>query len=139
MPDFVLPGVDDPPETEIGVILLGLDAERLLAGLATAARGSWADDPGQVALSVDGARHGTARTVGFDELVREGTYLWWSYLGHGPRPAPVTSASVRDAWTRAVQAVDAAGTGDAGPATRAYRAACWLRRDDIDRYWKERR
>src|SRR5262249_11046326 len=39
---FSFPAVDDAPTTEVGVILMGLDAERLLAGLGTAALG---DDP----------------------------------------------------------------------------------------------
>ena len=33
---FALPAVDDPAETEVGVIILGLSAERLLAGLGVA-------------------------------------------------------------------------------------------------------
>jgi hypothetical protein len=49
MSEFLMPGVDDDPSTEAGVILLGLDAERLLAGLAAAAR---ADDPGLVRREV---------------------------------------------------------------------------------------
>ncbi|GAA4294285.1 hypothetical protein GCM10023148_56530 [Actinokineospora soli] len=51
---FDMPGVDDPVDTEVGVILLGLDADRLLAGLGLA---SLAEDPGRVAVTVDRVRH----------------------------------------------------------------------------------
>lgn len=128
---FTLPGVDDPASTEAGVILLGLDAERLLAGLALA---DGADDPGLVALGVDQARHGTRPGVAFDDLVVAGLHRWRGFLAGGPVAAlTVTSGSVREAWRHALTAVTAMSTDDAGPATRAYRAACWLRRDDVDR------
>lgn len=128
---FLLPGVDDAPSTEAGVILLGLDAERLLAGLAAAAR---ADDPGLIALSVDHARHGVSAAVDFDSLVDEGLQRWQAFVGDGlAEPLEVTSGSVREAWASALRAVAVHAGDDAGPATRAYRAACWLRRDDVDR------
>lgn len=128
---FTLPGVDDPPLVETGVLLMGLDVQRLLAGLAAS---PGADDPGQVALSVDLSRHGAQPGVRFDDLVDEGLRRWQASLGDGstapPRPA---SGSVRAAWRQAVREVSALAT-DAEPATVAYSAACWLRRDDIARY-----
>lgn len=131
MPEFLLPGVDDAPSTEVGVILMGLDVERLLVGLATAAR---ADEPGLVALSVDLTRHGGTAAITFDDLVDDGLRRWQAFLSCcEPAPLEVTSGSVREAWLQAMRAVADVAPDDVGPATRAYRAACWLRRDDVDR------
>lgn len=126
---FTLPGTDDPALTEAGVILMGLDAERLLAGLAAAAL---ADDPGRIALTVDYARHGAAHAVAFDDLVDEGAQLWLEVCPQLPPPSGPQSGSLRGAWDDALRAV-AAATAEAGPSRKAYVAACWLRRDDITR------
>ncbi|MER6800196.1 DUF6187 family protein, partial [Amycolatopsis mediterranei] len=50
---FVLPDVEAPAAVEAGVILLGLDADRLLAGLGLA---RLADDAALVTQVVDQAR-----------------------------------------------------------------------------------
>jgi hypothetical protein len=132
---FTLPAVDDSAATETGIILLGLDADRLLAGLGLAALG---DDPAQVALVVDYARHGAAVRIPYDDLIAAGARRW-----HTARPALAAagtglpaSGSLRRVWTRTLDVLTglaAADLGAAGPATRAYLTACWLRREDIDR------
>jgi hypothetical protein len=132
---FSLPAVDDSAGTETGVILLGLDADRLLAGLGLAALG---DDAAQVALAVDFARHGAAVQIPYGDLLAAGARRWRT-----ARPALATagavlpaSGSLRRVWTRALDVLtgpSAADLGAAGPATRAYLTACWLRREDIDR------
>jgi hypothetical protein len=127
---FVLPAVDQPASTETGVILAGLDTDRLLAGLGVASLG---DDPTLVTLLVDQLRHGGGELT-IDVALRIGAHRW-----HTVRPALATaghgtsvSGSVRQAWTAAVRVVEAADTGTLGPAGHAYLAACWLRRDGID-------
>lgn len=137
-PRFSLPGVDDPPLTEVGVVLIGLDAARLLAGLAAAGSG---DDPALVTLAVDEARHGVAGRPAFDELIGAGVALWSEAATRLARAsAPATpSASPRRQWASAMDALVGVGMFGLGPAVRAYLAACWLRRDDVDAYalaWK---
>jgi Family of unknown function (DUF6187) len=127
---FVLPAVDQPASTETGVILAGLDTDRLLAGLGVASLG---DDPTLVTLVVDQLRHGGGELT-IDVALRIGARRW-----HTVRPALATaghgtsvSGSVRQAWAAAMRVVDAAETGTLGQAGRAYLAACWLRHDGID-------
>ena len=126
---FSLPGVDDPPLTEAGVILMGLDADRLLAGLGLAAL---ADTPAQVALAVDQARH-EALHMTMDALIEAGIRAWSS-----ARPAIAaanqgvsTSGSLRQSWAQTLRTVE---TARFGPASRAYLTACWLRRTEIDEH-----
>lgn len=129
---FTFPGVDDPASTETGVILMGLDADRLLAGLGLA---TLADDPTRVTMVVDQARHAAAPGLTMDALVSLGTARW-----RLARPAVdevagaiKASAALRQLWAVALQAVGTAGVGEVGPASRAYLAACWLRRIEVDR------
>jgi hypothetical protein len=129
---FSLPAIDESPLTEAGVVLMGLDARRLLAGLGMAIS---ADDPALVALAVDEAQHGVAGHSPFDALVEAGAQRW-----HGARDAVAAasreaapSASLRQGWARTLRAVTACDVGGTGTATRAYLAACWLRREDVDR------
>ncbi|HYN97128.1 MAG TPA: DUF6187 family protein [Pilimelia sp.] len=130
---FSLPAVDDPAGTETGVILLGLDADRLLAGLGMA---TLADDPALVALAVDHARHDADARLSFAALIEAGARRWRSArpaLASAALGTP-TPASLRQAWTRTLRTLAGADPeGEAGPATRAYLAACWLRREDVDR------
>lgn len=125
---FALPDLDASGSAEAGVILLGLDADRLLAGLGLA---RLADDPALVTQVVDQARHGGA---GFDlaGLVTAGLRAWDALR---PRlaapPGATTPGSLRTEWARAEVRV-AAAVPDAGPATIAYLTACSLRRDDVD-------
>jgi hypothetical protein len=134
---FTLPAVDHPASTEVGVILAGLDTGRLLAGLGLA---SLADDATTVTLMVDQLRHGGDGRIDFDVAVRVGARRWQAV-----RPALVAtgystsvSGSIRQAWERAQRVVLAADIGALGPATQAYLAACWLRRDGIDQLATEK-
>lgn len=135
MPDetttsFAMPAVDQPAATEIGVILAGLDVERLLAGLGMA---SLADDPTQVTLLVDQVRHGGGELT-TETLHRIGARRWQavreSLAAAGSGGA--LSGSVRQEWERATRIVRAADLGPLGPAAAAYLAACWLRHTAID-------
>ncbi len=127
---FSMPAVDDPPLTETGVILMGLDADRLLAGLGLAAL---ADDPAHVAMAIDHARH-HALHMTMDTLADAGARVWSSAraaVAEAGEGASV-SASLRQAWAQTFQLVAGARTGQYGPAGNAYLTACWLRRAEID-------
>jgi hypothetical protein len=130
---FTLPGVDDPAETETGVVLMGLEADRLLAGLGLAAL---ADNPTMVTMVVDQARHGALRGITPEALVELGEHRWRAVRGALDEAAGTiaASAALRQLWVQATHAVDVADTGDLGPASRAYLAACWLRRVEVDRH-----
>jgi hypothetical protein len=130
---FALPAIDDPAEVEVGVILMGLDAERLLAGLGVAALG---DDPTMAAMLVDLARHGVAPDLSLPALVETGARRWRRARPElaAADPDGTTSAALRRAWARAGEIVAAAELGDLGPASRTYLAACWLRRREVDQY-----
>lgn len=133
---FDMPSVDAPASTEVGVILLGLDTERLLAGLGMA---TLADDPAVVALSVDHVRHGAALRMTTDALVEAGCRRW---AAAAPAIAEATAGlqtptTPRQAWPRAERAVDTVDPLTTGPACRAYLTACWLRRGEIDRWVEE--
>jgi len=126
---FTLPEIDAPGATEAGVVLLGLDIDRLLAGLGFALL---ADDPALVTQAVDQARHG-GFTAGLGELVAAGLVRWRvlrTQVDAVPG-SPVTGA-LRRQWSSAEARVAAAVPG-LGPAARAYLTACWIRRDDADR------
>ena len=130
---FSLPAIDDPASTEVGVMLMGLDTERLLAGLGVAAL---ADDPAMVTLLVDQVRHGATIGMSMRTVVAAGARRWRSV-----RPAleaagrtGAMSGAVRRMWQLALAAVNDAEVGDLGPASRAYLAACWLRGSEVDRH-----
>lgn len=135
---FSLPGIDDPASTEAGVILMGLDADRLLAGLGLA---SLADDPTMVTLVVDQARHGALTGIPFDVLVDAGVARWRAArptldeLG----PTEALAGAVRRVWERTLTAFGSAELGELGPACRAYLVACWVRRVEVDRWVEEHR
>ncbi|WP_086847167.1 DUF6187 family protein [Amycolatopsis kentuckyensis] len=125
---FVLPDVDAPASVEAGVVLLGLDADRLLAGLGLA---RLADDAALVTQVVDQARHG-AGGFGFAALVASGAECWRelrAFAGHGSSTA--SPGALRREW-EAAQAAAAAAVPGAGAATIAYLTACSLRRADVD-------
>jgi hypothetical protein len=136
---FAMPALDQPPLTEIGVILAGLDTERLLAGLGAAGDvgDDYYGDPTQVVLLVDRLRHGGGDSLA--AALAAGVRRWQSMrpalaaVDHGPS----VSASIRQAWQRSLRTVLAADLGAAGPACRAYLAACWLRGTEVDRVARE--
>jgi hypothetical protein len=138
---FAMPAVDHPALTEVGVILSGLDIDRLLAGLGLADKHISDDpetdgDPAMVALVIDRLRHDDSAAMA--EAVAAGACRWLS-----TRPAlaavdrgPSVSASIRQAWQRALRTVLAADHGagpEISPALQAYLAACWLRHTEVDR------
>jgi hypothetical protein len=128
-----LPTVDDTFSTEVGVILMGLDAERLLAGLYLA---SLAVDPTIVTLLVDRVRHGAAGPVTLDALAAAGVSKWRAAaaaLDASGRPEP-GPAPLRQAWSQAFRKLGALGIGQNRSATTVYLTACWLRREDIGKY-----
>jgi hypothetical protein len=134
--EFALPNVDDPASVEVGVILLGLDADRLLAGLGLTAL---ADDPAMVTLVVDQARHNAARNLGADALLDLGISRWRVVRDRIAEVGPTASVALRQQWAQAMHAVERAKLGELGPASRAYLSACWLRRFDVDKHLESNR
>jgi hypothetical protein len=161
-PYLSLPAVDDPASVEVGVILMGLDAERLLTGLGMATLAddpasveagvilmgldagttAFTEDPTLITLMVDRLRHEVPPGLPIDAVIATGTRRWHSarialraveHAGTSP------SAAVRQAWANAARTVAAADLGEPGPACRAYLTACWLRRSEVDRCMEERR
>jgi hypothetical protein len=132
---FSLPAIDDPASVEVGVILMGLDAERLLAGLGVATLG---DNPAVVTMVVDQVRHGVPADLTLPGVLATGAGRWRSARAAlaAADPGGAPSAAVRRAWTQAADLVDAAGI-EAGPASHAYLAACWLRRSEVDGYLED--
>lgn len=128
---FDLPAVDDDPSVETGVVLLGFDTGRLVAGLGLA---SLTDDAALVALTVDHLRHGVP-AFSLDGAIDAGLRRWVAarpaLASADPGPAP-PAASLRQVWSATVRVLGPADVGPAGPATRAYLAACWIRRHDVD-------
>jgi Family of unknown function (DUF6187) len=129
-PRLALPHVDDPALTEAGVILMSLEADRLLAGLGAAGA---AEDPAAVALAVDRARHGA--DPGLPALVSVGVQRWVAARAALDATGwlPPRSGSLRHSWTQTLALLDdVAGLPESGPAARAYLATCWLRRVAVD-------
>jgi hypothetical protein len=124
---FTLPEVDAPAGVEVGVILLGLDADRLLGGLGLA---RLADDPASVTQAVDNARHGAG---GFDlaGLVAVGSVHWTALRKLVGDSGEGNPGSLRQEWARVEERVAAAVPG-CGAASLAYLTACVLRRADVD-------
>ena len=126
---FVLPGVDEPGTTEAGIILLGLDVDRLLAGVGFA---RLADDPALVTQAVDQARHG-AFAVDLAGLVEIGRGRWLAVRSSLPESRVGEQGALRREWERALDRVTDA-IPDAGPASVGYLTACLLRRTEVDRF-----
>jgi hypothetical protein len=125
---FALPSVDDDPDTELGVMLQGLGAERLLAGLGVAEDN---DDPTTVTLIVDQLRHGARPGTTWADAVAAGLARWRVVepsLAAAPG-AVVRSAALRRVWASAAAVVATVPTVNA--AERVYLTACWLRRTEI--------
>jgi Family of unknown function (DUF6187) len=138
MPDeydtvFSLPSVDEDPDTELGVLLMGFAPERLLAGLGVAAAGD--DDPAAATLLVDQLRHGARLDLTMAAAFTAGATRWRGarpYLEAADPDPGLRSAALRRLWAAALTAVGNAGL-TLGHAERVYLAACWLRRAEIDR------
>jgi Family of unknown function (DUF6187) len=130
---FLLPACDDPSSTEIGVIVMGLPVEQLVAGLGMAAL---ADAPAGISLLMDQVRHSGSVSFTHDHLVAAGLDKWRAVqpaLGAtGPRNH--RTGSLRTAWTQAYGALSQCEIGAMGPAVALYLTACWLRATEIDRY-----
>jgi hypothetical protein len=142
MPDeydtvFSLPSVDEDPDTELGVLLMGFGPERLLAGLGVAASGSDGpdDDPAATTLLVDQLRHGARLDLTMAAAFTAGATRWRAarpYLEAADPDPGIRSAALRRLWASALAAVGNAAL-TLGHAERVYLAACWLRRAEIDR------
>jgi hypothetical protein len=142
---FSLPSVDDDPDTEIGVLLMGFGPERLLAGLGVACRGE-ATDPATVTLLVDQLRHAVVPGDTFDTAVAEGARRWrdaragLDAANHRPG---TRSAALRRLWESAAAVI--AASVDEMPrlrtqcaAERVYLTACWSRPEEITQIVEER-
>jgi hypothetical protein len=134
---FDFPGLDDPPSTEVGVILMGLGADRLLAGLGVAELAGADGDPTATTLLTDQVRHGGHAGISAQAAIAAGARRWVAArerLAPAGGPFPV---ALRTAWAASLAAVGAAGLGDLGPASRSYLAACRLRHSEVDRYLED--
>lgn len=130
---FALPACDDPPTTEIGVIVMGLPAEQLLAGLGLAAM---VDDPAAVVLLMDRVRHAGAIEFTREQCVAAGLDRWRSArpeLTAAGKP-PQSAASLRHVWADAHDLAGRCFIGALSPASIVYLAACWLRAPEVDAY-----
>jgi hypothetical protein len=128
---FSLPNVDEDPDTELGVLLMGLRPERLLAGLGVAAD---AGDPATATLLVDQLRHDARPDRTFADALAAGGERWHAALPRLTAAAPedgTRTAALRKLWATAVDTVTAADAAH-GHAERVYLAACWLRKAEID-------
>lgn len=139
--NFSLPAVDDDPDTEVGILLMGFGPERLLAGLGVACRDRGAD-PAGVTLLVDQARHGLSDLA---DAVAAGARRWRE-ARDGFRAADLwpdlRSASLRQVWASA--AATLASGAESAPqlrtqsaAERVYLVACWLRSEEITKIAEE--
>ena len=127
---FSLPSVDDDPDTEIGVLLMGFGPERLLAGLGVACREPDAD-PATVTMVVDQLRHGVRTDLTFEDAVAAGVARWRTVR---VEPVPGTrTAALRRLWESAASAVAA----PVGSAERVYLTACSLRPEEITQIVEE--
>jgi hypothetical protein len=141
---FALPSVDDDPETEIGVLLMGFGPERLLAGLGVAS-GDPTADPATATLLVDQIRHGVRPELTFEGAVAAGAERWrvacegfaTANLNLGRRSAALRRLWESGADTIAAYADEAPQLRTAGAAERVYLTACWLRLEEITQIAEE--
>ncbi|MBB4909334.1 DUF6187 family protein [Actinophytocola algeriensis] len=128
---FSLPSVDEDPDTELGVLLMGLGPERLLAALGVAGP---ARDPATALLVVDQLRHDARPDLTFEAALAAGAGRWRAVRPRLAAAAPaneVRSAALRKLWAAATHTVTEAGVA-IDRAGLVYLSACWLRRDEID-------
>jgi hypothetical protein len=135
---FSLPSVDDDPDTEVGVLLMGLAPDRLLAGLGVACRDSSAG-VAEVTMVVDQLRHGVAPDLTLEAAVAAGVERW-RVAREGSFAADIgpewRSAALRQLWDATVRALAAGALAvpqlrTSGGAERVYLTACWLRPEEI--------
>lgn len=127
---FSLPACDDHPSTEIGVVVMGLPAVHLLAGLGGSVL---ADDAVQATLLVDYLRHGGAYAVTFGQLIEAGASRWGAVRPGLANVGLVRRYPLRQAWNQAYTAVSRL-TSPAGTAAAVYLTACWLRESEVEEY-----
>lgn len=137
---FSLPAVDDDPETEIGVLLMGLGPERLLAGLGVASENL--PDPVTVTLYVDQLRHDAREDSTFARALAAGAERWRAVRSRLADIPAVRSAALRRLWTSAAARLaeaekSAPGLRTSSGAERVYLVACWLRYAEITRMAEE--
>jgi Family of unknown function (DUF6187) len=129
---FDLPALDADPVSETGMILMGLDARRLLAVLGTAALTA---EPGTVLLLVDEAWHQGAVRIPFDSALTAGATRWREHraaLAEADDGTP-RSGAPREAWAR-LYATAVRALGERVPPTvLACLAVGWFRREEIDK------
>jgi hypothetical protein len=135
---FSLPSVDDDPDTEVGVLLMGLGPERLLAGLGVASEDPTLS-PATVTMVVDQLRHGVRPDLTLEAAMTTGV-LRWRAARQGLFAADLgpewRSAALRQLWDAAARALDSGASvvpqlRTAGGAERVYLIACWLRPEEI--------
>jgi len=126
-----LPALDADPLSESGVILMGLDARRLLAVLGVA---TLTAHPSSALLLVDEAAHQGAACIPFDAAVKAGAGQWRMH-----RPALIAaddgkprSGAPREAWASAYAHVVWTLDRHAAPTILACLAAAWFRREEIN-------
>ncbi|GAA2078446.1 DUF6187 family protein [Actinomadura alba] len=128
---FSMPHLDISPDTEVGVVLLGLDARTLLTGLGIS---EIIDDPSLMVLAVDHLNHqGELRIKA--EIAYEIGAQRWTILRNRLADAPahaLRSGGPREAWTRSLATVNETFGHSLGTAARHFAAACWFRREEID-------
>ncbi|WP_433546048.1 DUF6187 family protein [Streptomyces sp. CA-294286] len=128
---FDLPDQDADPVEEAGLILMGLDARRILAVLGTAVL---TQQPGPAVLLVDKAWHQGAVRIPFDEAVNTGATHWREQraaLAQADDGVP-RSGAPREAWARAHGTVVRALGEHMAPTVRACLAVAWFRREEFD-------
>ncbi len=133
---FDLPVLDADPVSEAGVILMGLDARRLLAVLGTAALTA---EPGSVLLLVDQAWHQGAVRIPFDVAVAAGASQWREHrpaLAAADHGAP-RSGAPREAWASEYATAVRALGDRVVPTILACLAAGWFRREELDEVTRE--
>jgi hypothetical protein len=139
---FSLPAIDDDPDTEIGVLLMGFGPERLLAGLGVSGA---EPDAATATLLVDQLRHGVRPGESYADAVAAGARRWLvARAGFAALPEVTGSApaALRRRWESAAAFVDAGAAvapqlRTAGGAERIYLVACWTRRAEINRIVEE--
>jgi hypothetical protein len=127
---FALPACDDQPSTEIGVVVMGLPAGHLLAGLGGA---TLVDDAARVTLLIDYLSHGGAHAFTIGQLVATGATRWRAVRPALANAGPIPSYPLRHALSQAYPMVSRLGH-PAGTAASVYLTACWLRESEVCQY-----